>query len=120
MWSTVQQSYFLMVVTDFSFSIFFFFKFLVMGLRGSVCKGYYSYLYARCFASTIWQKICQEDPLSSRAGSALRKKFLQHGGAKDPADILNDLVGHGVISHRFGGIVPNITSLSQELGLKSS
>lgn len=82
--------------------------------------GYYSYLYARCFASTIWQKICQEDPLSSRAGSALRKKFLQHGGAKDPADILNDLVGHGVISHRFGGIVPNITSLSQELGLKSS
>ncbi|KAI5670205.1 hypothetical protein M9H77_10569 [Catharanthus roseus] len=80
--------------------------------------GYYSYLYAKCFASTIWQKICQEDPLSLEKGSALRMKFLQHGGAKDPASILHDLVGEGVINQRGGGIVPNLTSLSQEMELR--
>lgn len=101
---------FSMVVTEFSS---FFFSFLVG-------EGYYSYLYARCFAATIWQEICQEDPLSSTTGSALRMKFLQHGGARDASDILNDLAGHGVIKRHFGGIVPDITSLSQELGLKIS
>lgn len=75
-------------------------------------------MYAKCFASTIWQKICQEDPLSLEKGSALRMKFLQHGGAKDPASILNDLVGEGVINQRGGGIVPNLTSLSQEMELR--
>lgn len=84
-----------------------------------LCEGYYSYLYAKCFAATIWQKICQEDPLSLVAGSAIRFKFLQHGGAKDPGDILNDLVGKGILTSRNGGIVPDITSLSHEMELKN-
>ncbi|CAN4085235.1 unnamed protein product [Withania somnifera] len=79
--------------------------------------GYYSYLYAKCFATSIWQRICQEDPLSLDTGSALRTKFLQHGGAKDPADILNDLVGSGIIRSCNGGIIPDITSLCEEMGL---
>ncbi|KAH6755680.1 Zincin-like metalloproteases family protein [Perilla frutescens var. hirtella] len=79
--------------------------------------GYYSYLYARCFAATIWQKTLQEDPLSPAAGSALRSKFLQHGGAKDPAIILNDLVGDGVIRNHNGGIIPDISGLGEELKL---
>ncbi|XP_022736713.1 mitochondrial intermediate peptidase, mitochondrial isoform X2 [Durio zibethinus] len=60
--------------------------------------GYYSYLYAKCFAATIWKKLCQEDPLSLATGTALRTKLLQHGGAKEPADLLTDLVGDGIIS----------------------
>ncbi|XP_016496624.1 mitochondrial intermediate peptidase, mitochondrial isoform X5 [Nicotiana tabacum] len=79
--------------------------------------GYYSYLYAKCFATTIWQRICQEDPLSLDTGLALRTKFLQHGGAKDPADILNDLVGSGIIRNCSGGIIPDITSLCEEMEL---
>ncbi|KAK6132192.1 hypothetical protein DH2020_034075 [Rehmannia glutinosa] len=79
--------------------------------------GYYSYLYAKCFAATIWKKMFQEDPLSLAAGSALRSKFLQHGGAKDPTIILNDLVGNRVVRNQNGGIIPGITSLGEEMKL---
>ncbi|XP_071934262.1 mitochondrial intermediate peptidase, mitochondrial isoform X5 [Coffea arabica] len=89
------------------------------GHLASYGAGYYSYLYAKCFAATIWQKICEEDPLSLAAGSAIRHKFLQHGGAKDPGDILNDLAGKGILNSRYGGIVPDITSLSHEMELKN-
>ncbi|KAE8022416.1 hypothetical protein FH972_008218 [Carpinus fangiana] len=54
--------------------------------------GYYSYLYAKCFAATMWQKLCQEDPLSLSTGTALRKGLLQHGGAREPDSLLNGLV----------------------------
>ena len=67
------------------------------------CVGYYSYLYAKCFAATIWQKLCQEDPLSLATGTALRTKFFEHGGAKDPADLLTDLVGMGFSSPMMEG-----------------
>lgn len=80
--------------------------------------GYYSYLYAKCFAATIWQKLCQEDPLSLATGTALRTKFLEHGGAKDPADLLTDLVGDGILQSRDGGIVPDLTSLCDEMKLE--
>ncbi|KAL1292551.1 hypothetical protein HN51_053131 [Arachis hypogaea] len=79
--------------------------------------GYYSYLYAKCFAATIWKKLCQEDPLSLTTGFALRTKFLQHGGARDPASLLNDLVGDGIYRHCNGGIIPDISSLSDEMKL---
>lgn len=81
--------------------------------------GYYSYLYAKCFASTIWEKVCKEDPLSLGTGTALRTKFLHHGGAKDPAAMLTDLVGDGIIRYHKGGIVPDIASLCDELDLAS-
>ncbi|OMO85833.1 Peptidase M3A/M3B [Corchorus capsularis] len=79
--------------------------------------GYYSYLYAKCFAATIWKKLCQEDPLSPATGAALRTKLLQHGGAKAPADILTDLVGDGIIKYHNGGIVPDTTSYLEEVKL---
>ncbi|CAL5201115.1 unnamed protein product [Lathyrus oleraceus] len=77
--------------------------------------GYYSYLYAKCFAATIWKKVCKEDPLSPIAGSALRTKFLQHGGARDPSAILNDLVPDGICKYYDGGIIPDISSLCEEM-----
>ncbi|XP_052197196.1 mitochondrial intermediate peptidase, mitochondrial isoform X2 [Diospyros lotus] len=80
--------------------------------------GYYSYLYAKCFAATIWEKLCRDDPLSLATGSALRARFLQHGGAKDPANLLNDLVGDGIIRYRDGGIIPETRSLCKEMGLE--
>lgn len=79
--------------------------------------GYYTYLYAKCFAATIWKNLCHDDPLSSTTGTALRTKFLQHGGAREPAAILNDLVGDKIYRHCDGGIVPDIASLSEELAL---
>ncbi|XP_063949400.1 mitochondrial intermediate peptidase, mitochondrial isoform X3 [Daucus carota subsp. sativus] len=80
--------------------------------------GYYTYLYAKCFAATIWQKICKDDPLSRATGSAIRMRLLQHGGAKDPADLLNDLAGDGILSKFGGDVVPDVSSLYGELGLR--
>lgn len=79
--------------------------------------GYYSYLYARCFAATIWKKLCQEDPLSSSTGTCLRTKLLQHGGAKEPSEMLNDLVGEGIVRYCNSGIVPDMTAFTDELSL---
>ncbi|XP_077235756.1 zincin-like metalloproteases family protein isoform X2 [Tasmannia lanceolata] len=79
--------------------------------------GYYSYLYAKCFAATIWQEVCLEDPLSLATGSALRNKFLRHGGAKDPSLLLKDFVGDHILRSRDGGVVPNISSLCKEMNL---
>ncbi|KAF2311734.1 hypothetical protein GH714_026456 [Hevea brasiliensis] len=79
--------------------------------------GYYSYLYARCFAATIWKKLCQEDPLSLSTGTSLRTKLLQHGGAKEPSEMLNDLVGEGIVRYCNEGIVPDMTGFMDELRL---
>ncbi|XP_022637261.1 mitochondrial intermediate peptidase, mitochondrial isoform X2 [Vigna radiata var. radiata] len=79
--------------------------------------GYYSYLYAKCFAATIWKKLCEEDPLSSTTGFALRTKFLQHGGAREPDALLNDLMGDGIYRYHDGGIVPDISCLCDEMKL---
>ncbi|KAL6004877.1 Mitochondrial intermediate peptidase [Asimina triloba] len=79
--------------------------------------GYYSYLYAKCFAATIWQEVCLEDPLSLDTGSVLRTKFLQHGGAKDPSDLMRDFLGDGVIRPCNGGIVPSFGGLCKEMEL---
>ncbi|XP_008234377.1 PREDICTED: probable mitochondrial intermediate peptidase, mitochondrial isoform X1 [Prunus mume] len=80
--------------------------------------GYYSYLYAKCFAATIWQKLCQEDPLSLTTGTALRTKFLQHGGAKEPSHLLSGLVGDGILRNFNGGMVPDISCLCNEMKLE--
>ncbi|GMH08798.1 hypothetical protein Nepgr_010638 [Nepenthes gracilis] len=82
--------------------------------------GYYSYLYAKCFAATIWKKLCEEDPLSPATGAALRTKFLQHGGAMEPVDLLNNLVGKGIVRHCNGGVIPDITALCEEMKLHGS
>ncbi|KAI3517585.1 hypothetical protein L1887_16800 [Cichorium endivia] len=80
--------------------------------------GYYSYLYAKCFASSIWERVCKEDPLSLETGTAIRTKLLQHGGAKEPAQLLNHLAGDGITRfNERGGIVPDITSLCNEMNL---
>ncbi|KAI3869797.1 hypothetical protein MKW98_030978 [Papaver atlanticum] len=80
--------------------------------------GYYSYLYAKCFAATIWEEVCMEDPLSLTTGSSIRTKFLQHGGAEDPSVLLKNLAGDQILRyHSKGGILPDLTSLCKEMEL---
>lgn len=79
--------------------------------------GYYSYLYAKCFAATIWEKVCYDDPLSLSTGTAIRTKLLQHGGAKDPSDLLRNFVGDSILRNYNTGIVPDTSSLCKEMGL---
>ncbi|KAH9610394.1 hypothetical protein KSS87_018491 [Heliosperma pusillum] len=79
--------------------------------------GYYSYLYAKCFSAKIWEKVCQDDPLSVDTGTALRTKFLQHGGALEPVDLLTDLAGVDSIKYVNGGVIPDIEAVCKELKL---
>ncbi|XP_010672007.2 mitochondrial intermediate peptidase, mitochondrial isoform X2 [Beta vulgaris subsp. vulgaris] len=79
--------------------------------------GYYSYLYAKCLAATIWKNVCEEDPLSLETGAALRTRFLQHGGAVEPVELLNDLIGSDSIRYSNGGVIPDIRALSEEMKL---
>ena len=94
-------------------------SFLILWANNYACIGYYSYLYAKCLAANIWQKVCKEDPLSLSTGTALRRGLLQHGGAREPAELLNGLVGDGVLRYINGGVVPDITSLRDEMKLMS-
>ncbi|RLN02960.1 hypothetical protein BBJ28_00000930 [Nothophytophthora sp. Chile5] len=57
--------------------------------------GYYSYLYARVFAADIWHScfLGQRGPLDRTAGEQLYEKLMVHGGAKDPNELLVDMLG---------------------------
>ncbi|TDH72120.1 hypothetical protein CCR75_001239 [Bremia lactucae] len=57
--------------------------------------GYYSYLYARVFAADIWYSIfaASNGPLNREAGENLYQKLMIHGGAKDPNELLTDMLG---------------------------
>lgn len=79
--------------------------------------GYYSYLYARCFAATIWNMVCEADPLSPDAGGVLRTRLLQYGGGKDPSFIIKDCTNEeSLIACPKGGVKPSVKSLFKELG----
>ncbi|KAG6546992.1 hypothetical protein Mapa_011608 [Marchantia paleacea] len=83
--------------------------------------GYYSYLYARCFAASIWHQHCQEDPLNLETGEKLRRGLLQFGGAKDPAQMLQKLLGDdALVATPSGGVSPAPHHMLAELGLPSS
>lgn len=80
--------------------------------------GYYSYLYARCFAASLWRKICFEDPLSLDTGSILRNGLLKYGGAKHPSILLTDCLGEKALQTcSAGGVRPNTEDLFEELNL---
>jgi len=57
--------------------------------------GYYSYLWSRVYSTNLWDKLFESDPLSREAGELLRHRLLAHGGAKDPAEMLEEMLGPG-------------------------
>eukprot|EP00904_Undaria_pinnatifida_P002944 jgi/Undpi1/12650/HiC_scaffold_6.g02318.m1 len=77
---------------------------------------YYAYLYAKMFTSTIWERHFDKDPLNRRAGELLWKKMLVHGGARDPHEMLEALLGE---QGRRGeaGVKAGVASLLQDTGL---
>ncbi|KAG7374007.1 peptidase M3 family protein [Nitzschia inconspicua] len=56
-------------------------------------SGYYGYLYAQIFADAIWNQLFRSKGMKREAGVHLWKTLLQHGGAKDPNTILEELLG---------------------------
>eukprot|EP00510_Aplanochytrium_minuta_P010314 CAMPEP_0184069144 /NCGR_PEP_ID=MMETSP0957-20130417/40021_1 /TAXON_ID=627963 /ORGANISM="Aplanochytrium sp, Strain PBS07" /LENGTH=407 /DNA_ID=CAMNT_0026368437 /DNA_START=209 /DNA_END=1432 /DNA_ORIENTATION=- len=56
-------------------------------------SSYYSYLYAKAFAADIWHTCFESDPLSRESGQKYRDEILRWGGAKDPIDMLEAMLG---------------------------
>lgn len=80
--------------------------------------GYYSYLYAKCFAAEIWNRHFSEDPLNPEAGDELRQKLLCFGGSRDPTEILEDVVPGAVLrKNGVRGIQPCSRLLLKEVGV---
>jgi len=64
---------------------------------------YYCYLYCRLFASVLWARHFRAAPLAAQAGASIRSGLFQHGGAKDPEEILRSMAGipQGQQLHEF-------------------
>lgn len=84
---------------------------------GCLNAGYYGYLYARCFAASIWHRHCKENPLELSTGGNLRKGFLMHGGAKDPSRMMKDLLGDDALVYLTAGVRPCTEQLLADIGL---
>ena len=55
--------------------------------------GYYSYLYAKILSAHLWAECFEKDPLCRKAGELYRQELLRHGGAKDPNEIMKNVLG---------------------------
>ncbi|QRW00380.1 metallopeptidase MepB [Ceratobasidium sp. AG-Ba] len=49
---------------------------------------YYSYLFDRAIASRVWKTLFARDPLNREMGERYKREVLQHGGGKDPWQML--------------------------------
>jgi intermediate peptidase len=61
--------------------------------------GYYGYLYAQTFAADIWTSVLASSSTSSsdavrrEGGTKIWKEMLIHGGAKDPKEMIHNVLG---------------------------
>lgn len=80
---------------------------------------YYSYAYAMCLASSLWGKHFQSDPLNRNAGNTLRHNLLECGGAKDPKDLVEGVLGPESLQLAGGGYMPHVAGLLQHYGIQA-
>jgi mitochondrial intermediate peptidase len=59
---------------------------------------YYGYLFSQVFAADIWRECFHGNSLSREAGDRLWHRLLSHGGAKDPWQMLEDMLGRPPMS----------------------
>ena len=55
--------------------------------------GYYTYLWARSVSSRVWRRCFADDPLGGGAGERWCSTVLQHGGAREPRELLGEMLG---------------------------
>ncbi len=54
---------------------------------------YYSYVYARFLSAAVWNKFFEGQPMNSEAGRAVWDGLLRPGGAIEPVDLVQGLLG---------------------------
>lgn len=51
------------------------------------------------------------------AGNAFRHDFLRYGGAKDPKDLVEGVLGQNALQHTGGGFMPHVEGLLHHYGV---
>ena len=64
-------------------------------------SGYYSYMLCKVFSANIWQQRFLEDPFSRREGELLRSRVMQHGGERQPMDLLSGYIENPMDHHAY-------------------
>ncbi|XP_030837803.1 mitochondrial intermediate peptidase-like [Strongylocentrotus purpuratus] len=62
---------------------------------------YYSYLYSRAVASKVWHGCFAADPLRQETGEKYRREMLSHGGGKEPAVMVENMIGKRLSSEEL-------------------
>ena len=72
-------------------------------------------LYAKCLSAEIWHKEFTNDKIEQGRCTILRDKILKYGGSRDPAHILENVLGPNALEKSFdGGFYPNSSHLLKE------
>ena len=58
--------------------------------------GYYTYLWARSLSARVWSSCFEGDPLNGASGARWRQLVLAHGGAREPREMLREMLDGGV------------------------
>jgi mitochondrial intermediate peptidase len=70
--------------------------------------GYYGYLYSQIFADAIWNQLFRSQSMRREAGVNLWKTLLQHGGARDPNIMLEELLGQKPTVETYWRSIQNV------------
>ena len=62
------------------------------GHLASYGAGYYSYLWARSLSHRVWRQCFESNPLNADAGRRWCHTVLRHGGAREPLDMLREMM----------------------------
>jgi intermediate peptidase len=76
---------------------------------------YYSYVYARLIAASIWEKHFANGALEPGAGRRLTECLFKFGGAVAPETLVRDLLGPTSLVDVGGGIAPDNAAALREL-----
>jgi len=76
---------------------------------------YYSYVYARLIAASIWEKHFANGALEPGAGRRLTECLFKFGGAVAPETLVRDLLGPTSLVDVAGGIAPDNAAALREL-----
>ena len=76
---------------------------------------YYSYVYARLVAASVWETHFAGGALEPGAGRRLTEGVLRRGGAVAPEVLVRDLLGRDALLDVAGGIAPDNRAALREL-----
>jgi hypothetical protein len=77
---------------------------------GALGGAKYVYVYSKLLAAAAWKLHVQPDPLSPKAGAAIRQALLCRGARVSPQQLVAGLLGPEALAQVAGGWVPDLAA----------